>query len=123
MNGQRAIFVAMIAVMCCSTALFTGVSFAASKSSPVQQQAPAESDEGTSGFFELIFEKELTDGFVASGHTFIVTSGTAFYDWHDSRTSLSSIRKGSIIRVRYRQENAKDPMTAVKVKVAQGPGE
>lgn len=122
MNTKQAPFAAVIVAICCLFALGAGASNA-SAASQKGQQAPVENVEGTSSFHELIFEKYLTGVFMASGHTFVVTPATVVIDRYGAKTSLSSIRPGSIVRVRYRQENEKDPMTAVNVTVVQGPGE
>lgn len=118
MNGKRVSFAVIIAAICCFSALFAGVASSASPSAPRRAPLP---DEGTSSFFELIFDKEDAGSFIASGRTFVVTPETAFLDREGETKALSSIRHGSIVRVKYRQEKSTDPMTAVEVLVAKEP--
>lgn len=128
MNGKRVSFAVLTAAIFCFSAFAVDVSFAASASPKGQQKAPLQNNagaqedvQGTSSFFELIFERELANAFIASGRRFVVTPQTAFVDRYGSKTSLSSIRSGSIIRVRYLHEKSNDPMTAVNVLVAKEP--
>ena len=120
MKGKRVSFAVIIAAICCFSALFAGVASSASQREPRRAPFP---DEGTSSFFELIFEKEDAGGFTASGRLFAVTPETVFLDSKGATRTLSSIRQKSIVRVKYRQEKSTDPMTAVEVLVAKEPRE
>lgn len=120
MNAKRISLVFVAACLCGFAAPYAAVSEAAQAPA---QQAAVEDDEGTSAFHELIFERNTSDIIEASGHKFVVTPKTVFLDRHGVKTSLSSIKRGSILRVRYRQESDSAQRIAVKVEVRQGPGE